>query len=757
MRNTNAGYWLVLWLGATSALWSQGPGAPSAVAFGASMESSALRVSVRAADGAIRLLDKATGAVWAVNPPVVVLKNKVVIPARPAGKIVADGTSLHYAARLGIGHNPDFATPIEFTNLDGLDLGLEFQLRLRSGEPATVEYSFSMAAGTSVEEVHLLDQSLPLKESERNYYAVPFRMGLLVPVAGDRPYSRRLASSGSYSMAMLGAVKDGSAVLVTWDNPYTDIMYDYSTEPRRLTAGLALHHDARSLRLQTLGRGGYVEIAKAYRQVARERGLLKTLAEKLKDNPAVEKFFGAADFKPFALIRRAPNTRWNPTSRELVSVNFTFAELADFAAHLKIDLGIDRALLVLNGWINGGFDVRHPDILSAAPELGGNDALAECSRRVRSLGWLFGLHDNYQDIYRDAASYDERLVMRNQDGSLKEGGVWFGGTASLMCSRNSLKMAARPQNIPGVKKLFSPDVYFSDTIFASPLYECFSPEHPLTLADDLRNKQDLVRYIRKTVGLMGSEEGKEWGVPYADYFEGMMAHKTGFRVPESQRGDIVIPLFELVYADAIPIYSHQSGRPRPDYPSELLDHVLYAEMPVYYVGNHRYWLDPADDFQAGPDEDDRLVFARGGQFGLIDQYIKNTYEVLSPLNRLTALLPMTDHHFLTSDRHVESTRFGDDVHITVNYGDSGYRTERADLPQYGFLVESPTLVAFYAGRFGAVTYRDPPLFVIRSLDGTPLVSSRAVRIYHAFGDKRVEFRGKVLEIDKELVVTSDGR
>jgi hypothetical protein len=103
-----------------------------------------------------------------------------------------------------------------------------------------------------------------------------------------------------------------------------------------------------------------VEIAKAYRPVARQRGYLKTLAEKMRENPNVARFFGAADFKPFAFTRYAPNTRWNQTDRERLSIRFTFQECAELAEHFAKDLGIDRALLVLNGWINGGYDNRHP-------------------------------------------------------------------------------------------------------------------------------------------------------------------------------------------------------------------------------------------------------------------------------------------------------------------------------------------------------------------------------------------------------------
>jgi hypothetical protein len=437
-------------------------------------------------------------------------------------------------------------------------------------------------------------------------------------------------------------------------------------------------------------------------------------------------------------------------------VNFTFDQCAELAEHYRKDLGIDRALLVLNGWINRGYDNRHPDILPAAPELGGNEALQECSRRVRGLGWTFGLHDNYQDLYADAPSYNEELIARLPDGGLRKGGIWNGGQAYIICSRKSLELAARPQNVAGAKKLFNPDVYFSDTLFATPLYECYSKTHPTDKVEDMHNKQQLIDFIRKTVGLMGSEEGREWAVSRADYFEGLMSHKTGFRRSADQVEDIVIPMFEIVYGDAIPIYTHQSDRPRPDDATKILHHVLYAEMPVYYFGNHGYWKDAAQDFQPPAGSERRLVFARGGPFGLIDQFIKNTYEVLSPLGRETALLPMTDHHFLTPDRKVESTRFGDDVEITVNYGERPFATAGATLPEYGFLVEAPRLLALYGTRYKTARFSEPTLFVVHALDGNPLPSSGQVRIYRAFGDRRLPIGNRMIEVDHERVLSLRG-
>ena len=687
----------------------------------ARLENQGLRLEVDASTATARLLDKKTGEVWALwgRPP-----------GLPTGAVTVRGGVLTYRAQEGV----------------------EFQFRLTDNPPA-VEYSFDKLPADRAE-VRLLDESLPLEPGAQNYYAIPNRMGILLIPEGEKPYTRRFPaySTSGYSMAMFGAVKNGSALLATWEDPNTEIAADYAVSPqRRLAISLVMRHSARAVRLQPLGRGGYVEIAQAYRAVARQRGYLKTLAEKVRENPNVARFFGAADFKPFAFVRNVPNTRWNQTGQERLNIGFTFQECADLAEHFARDLGIDRALLVLNGWINGGYDNRHPDILPAAPETGGDAGLTECSRRLHALGpgWVFGLHDNYQDFYKDAASWNEDFIMKNADGSLHAGGVWAGGLAYLICSRKSVELASRPMNVPRVKELFAPDLYFSDTIFASPLYECFDPRHPLTAADDLRYKIALCDYLRKQVGLFGSEEGREWGVPHADYFEGMMSHKTRWNQPNNT--DIIVPLFEIVYGDSISIYAHQSDRPRLDNPSYILDHVLYAEMPVYEFGDHRYWTaDPA--LQPRNLDQSRMVFARGGRFNLTDQFIKNTYEVLSPLCRDTALLPMTDHRFVTPDRKVESTRFGDNTTITVNYGEADYAAPHAVLPQWGFLIESPALVAFYARSYDGLQYAEPALFAIRSLDGKPLASSHQVRIYHGFGDNRVEFPGKSLEVATEKVI-----
>ncbi|MEM3745089.1 MAG: DUF5696 domain-containing protein, partial [Candidatus Bathyarchaeia archaeon] len=167
-----------------------------------------------------------------------------------------------------------------------------------------------------------------------------------------------------------------------------------------------------------LGEGDYVSIAKAYRRMAQEKGWLVTLRKKAERNPEVVKLLGASNFKLWSCLTRLMDYRMR---EELVQVNWTFNEAAEVAEHLRRDLGIEKALFIIGGWIHRGYDNQHPDILPAAPECGGNEGLAKASKRVRDLGYLFCLHDNYQDIYRDSPSWSEDLIMKGADGQLVKG------------------------------------------------------------------------------------------------------------------------------------------------------------------------------------------------------------------------------------------------------------------------------------------------------------------------------------------------
>lgn len=786
------------------------------------------------------------------------------------------------------------------------DTQARVHVQIRAAAPDTLEVSYDATPGLTVHSIRLLDRAMWITDGDRGYVVVPVREGLLIPSNSRVEFTRSFdtyAYEGCH-MAMLGLVKSGSAALLTWNDPYVLAEVRSVTKTgtpdgnaQSLMVSMVLSKTARAFSIRLLGHGDYVAIANAYRDVAAKRGWLVPWEKKLADHPERAKLFGAINYKLWSALDRQMNE--DSTREQRVRVNWTFDEAAAIAEHLYRDLDLKRVLFLMGGWIHRGYDNQHPDILPAAPECGGDQGLTDCARRVMKLGYVFGLHDNYQDIYRDSPSWDESLIMKAPDGSLVKGGHWAGGRAYLTCSQKALELAQRPQNLPAVQKLTRANAYFIDTTYAAGLQECFDPKHPLTRQDDMKWKQALSDYARSLFGIFGSECGREWALPHSDFFEGLTG-VSGHAYHDANLvqsvGGSVVPLFELVYRDCIAMYGKYGYDPASS-AEYVLQHLIFGR-PLHYhnIPAHLYWKESVSDTTlavrplapevdvTGPREleisyqwqiekppgDDWHVFVhftdyRGtnvfqndhvprtptskwttgrmesGAFTLhlpeklkasvdvrvgwwqpnsgkrallrgvhdgsrryivgrlditdtgmrwfpvdetkqaarpdpalfvradngwadglhpLDRFVKNTYEILSPLHELTATVPMTRHEFLTPDRLVQRSNFGsgeNTLSVTANFGPNPIALESPTggdvlLPPYGFVVESPMFVAFCALTWNGLSYSDPSLFALRSLDGRPLEKSEQIRVFHGFGDTRVKLGNRVCTVVREEIV-----
>jgi len=144
----------------------------------------------------------------------------------------------------------------------------------------------------------------------------------------------------------------------------------------------------------------------------------------------------------------------------------------------------------------------------------------------------------------------------------------------------------------------------------------------------------------------------------------------------------------------------------------------------------------------------------------MDRFLKNTQEVLGPLNQLTSKMQMTEHQLIGPSQAVRRSVFGSGpgaVETIVNLGAGNYNQRTKDwgeitLPPYGFMVEGPSFVAFCALNFNGLGYSAPAFFTLRSLDGKPIKQSAQVRVFHGFGDSRVKIGAAELKVPKEAVV-----
>ena len=620
--------------------------------------------------------------------------------------------------------------------------------------------------------VRVLHDALAITDADAGYVIVPCREGLLIPAGPGKDFKKVFGTSEyeGCHMNMLGFVKNRSALIATWEDAYVfpevqKTSPDDTSDQCTLTATFELRRTAKSLRLMPLGKGNWDTIATAYRRHADQQGLAVTLHEKMRRDPHVERMIGASNAKLWTCLARRMNEE--STAEEYVRVRWTFDEAARIAEHLHGDLEIGRCFFMMGGWTEGGYDCRHPDNLPANSECGGNEALADAVRRIQKLNYVACLHDNVQDMYRDAKSWDPNFIEKRPDGSLITAGRWLGGRAYMVCAPKQLELARRPQNLPATHELFAPWSYFIDTTYAVGPRECHDPAHPIGRNEDIAWKIRLSDYARDVFGIFGSECGREWALPHSDFFEGLVGVSGRYyhNLKPQAYGASVIPFFEMVYHDCQICYGKYGYR--AEEAAEYVAHHVLCARPLHYHSfpDHLYWKSLPDrkpDLTA-----DRACYVRsdnGWAAGMhpLDIFIKNTHEVLGPLHHVTAHERLTKFEFLTDDQSVRRATYGsgeDAVKVVVNFGQTPAEVSseiggRTVLPPWGFLVEGPQFAAFHARLWNGQDYGDGALFTLRPTDAKPLKESAAIRVFHAFGSATIVWQGKTYDIEREEVVKS---
>ncbi|WP_165222935.1 glycoside hydrolase [Aquisphaera insulae] len=387
---------------------------------------------------------------------------------------------------------------------------------------------------------------------------------------------------------------------------------------------------ARKLRYVFLDDGGYVAMAKRYREYARQAGLLRTLADKKEKNPNVDRLVGAVNV-----------WCWDDDAvgivREMQSA------------------GIDRIL-----WSNG----VKPDTL----------------RTLNGLGVLTSRYDIFQDVM-DPANF-KAIGYQHPDWTtrawpadlvLDAGGRWVHGwgvdakdgkryDCGVTCDRPAIRYAA--ERIEADLKTHPYLCRFIDTTTASEWRECYSPAHPMTRSDSRRWRMELLRLISERYHLVtGSETGHDAAVPYVHYFEGMLSlgpyriHEAGrdmdrivsdvprqietFQVGAYYR----LPLWELVYHDCVVAQWYWG-----DYNNKLP--AVWDRRDLF---NALYGTPPMFMFKRGLWEKERDRFVR-------------SYRTTAPIARATGYSEMLSHRWLTADHRVQETRFANGAVVVVNLG-----------------------------------------------------------------------------------------
>ena len=410
----------------------------------------------------------------------------------------------------------------------------------------------------------------------------------------------------------------------------------------------------------------YVGIAKRYREYAIKQGIFISLKEKIAANPEVVKLLGGRALQFMQYWGKGDENiqedYWATDSQvdtyRKEYLNFTFKEVMEKIRLAEKKLKFSKGMVLLRGWMHGGYDSAHPDIWPIESKLGTEEELKQI---MQSSKYLTVLHDNYQDFYSTAESFPRGVVHR-KDGTLMSGGVWFGKQAYITNSRDGVKYAKR--NVNQLLEI-GPSGHFVDCVPNNPLHESYEPDNELSRLQDMQAKYDILKVFHDQTMVMGSEHFGDFCVPLLHWIEHSQARIEGE----------TIPLWQLVFHDSVFACRYNTFDESKPYPSWLED-MLYGNFL-------RFWI----PLEFGTDEEYKFSYLIGwGGGAYTEDDFKSTYHV-DKWHQKIGLEEMTSHRFLTDDNKVEEAIYGDKYRIIVNFDENPRSVDGKKLKPFDYKLE----------------------------------------------------------------------
>lgn len=295
----------------------------------------------------------------------------------------------------------------------------------------------------------------------------------------------------------------------------------------------------------------YTRIAKIYRTYLKERGIFRSLREKIERTPAVAGLLGTPVVHTDIAVHISPDSYYYHKEQPEKNDHFTtFAKRADDLRRLR-EMGVEKAYLHLDGWGNHGYDNLHPSPFPPFEAAGGAEGMKALSETCRELGYTFGIHDQYRDYYYDAPDFDMDNAVQNEDGSHPYCDVWYGGKHTWLCSKLAPEYVRRNYdhfNALGIRI----DGTYLDVFSVVFLDECFNPHHRATREDCAKARRECFELLNARNIITSSEETVDCMVPSI-----ALCHHSPFYIGDAgKEGEIVgipIPLFNLVWHDSMVI------------------------------------------------------------------------------------------------------------------------------------------------------------------------------------------------------------
>lgn len=344
--------------------------------------------------------------------------------------------------------------------------------------------------------------------------------------------------------------------------------------------------------------------------------------------------------------------------------------------------GLDKLWLGVDSWQDG---FRHPTAVAKAKE----------------LGYLIGPYDSYHSIHHpnekdtwETAQFDlflyESGAIVNADGTKSRGFKKKGYHLSPLVAQPYVE-----DRVSGILDQMPSDfnTWFIDCDAYGELFDDYSISHPATQLDDMNARLARIAWIRDTHNMVvGSEGGAAYSAPTLHFAHGMtvpvigwgdpdMKSKTspyyigGYWPPEGPAIHIKqvplksnylyhyydprfrLPLYQIVFHDSVITTNHWgSGSLKFENAIKTLTllELLYNVPPLYHLNM--------------------------AEFSKHKAWIKRHYAFFSPLHQQIGGQMMTDFEWLSDDRQVQRTEFGDTVEIFVNFAADAFESNGIVIP-----------------------------------------------------------------------------
>ena len=550
--------------------------------------------------------------------------------------------------------------------------GVEFLCVYRIKWDETGKYvAFSLATDTDFDGYINYPAPFVVKKGDKLIEAYGEGFAFNVEDEIDFP-PERLLFGGCWNSMSFYTLESGKNWLMTAviDNSYAYLMTErnldglYCTHVRWETE-MGRWGKSRELRYY-LGQGNaIVDSAMQYRKVARQKGLVRSFAEKADENKNIERLIGCANVW---LWNNDSMDKLYSTKREYVpTTKEQFDERRRVAQEMK-----SRGMKdVLWSMFDENIDAEEIDF-------------------VKSLGYLTTYYDVYTDVipgyYAKKLTGTRRKRCENRvkywpDGIIvcKDGTRmpawelkgWDGNMypQERMCDIPALECALENVQKHGVKNGI--DGVFVDVSFGCTL-ECYHKDHLQTRTQGIATKNEMLKKIRETGRFIGAENPHEDAVKYCDYSEGLLSY-AGCRLPDAGRR------MTTLYNESELSADFEKYMLNPKYRIPLWELVYHDCMTAYW-----YWGDSTNSVPALMKKRNlfELLYGLPSLFSFSvetwderKEEIVAAYQVATPNAKKLAGVRMTNFEYLTDDKTVQKTTFANATQIIVNFGNEAYRYE----------------------------------------------------------------------------------